>query len=138
MAKPVSGKQIAMMYGMAKRCGLDNDTLHDLVKCRTGQDSIRALSSGQANLVIGRMQELLGESAKTPSDRATEAQVRKIYGIAREMGWMDNPMRLRSFLEKRFGCSDVAFLPASKVSAVIEALKAMQDGGRGDRKERAQ
>lgn len=122
--------QIRMIWGSAKEAGMDSDELHALVAGLTGVDSIRHLNVQQAIRVIDRLSALAGRKKDVP-DRATLKQQYKILALAREMGWDNDPARLRGFLEKRAGVSDVRFLTLKGANHVIEALKAMQKGGRG-------
>jgi hypothetical protein len=81
------------------------------------------------------LQRLTGAApAEPPAGRATAAQRGKILSLVRVMGWADDPQRLRGFLKARFGVSDLSFLPYEKVGPVIEALKAIQAGGRAERR----
>lgn len=162
---PISGGQIRMIYGLARRCGMDGDELHGMIAAQTGRESIRELTIYQGVQLIDRLKGMAGErttreaagrlapeiakgdearshdaayAVPWPSEdipgRASAGQRRMIRSVIREMGWTDE--RLRAFLDKRYHVSDVAFLPSAKCGAVIEALKAMRDGGRGDRRER--
>lgn len=135
MEQPISGGQLRMVYGLAKKCGVDNDLLHDMIKAQFGADSMKALSMRQAKQLIDRLQQATGDAPADVPGRASESQRRLIYAIARELGWTNESKRLRMFLEKRFGVSDVPFLPSTKCGAVIEALKAIRDGGRGERRQ---
>lgn len=128
--------QIRMIWGSAKSAGMDSDELHCLVAGLTGCDSIRHLNVKQAIRVIDRLNALAGKQKDIP-DRATQKQQYKILALAREMGWTEDPARLRGFLEKRAGVSDVRFLSLKAANRVIEALKAMQKGGRQDRRKEA-
>jgi hypothetical protein len=123
-----------MIYGLARRCGIDNDLLHDMIKHQFQAESMKALSMGQGKLLIDRLQKATGDASAEVPGRASEGQRRMIYGLARELGWSRDSKRLRGFLEKRFDVSDVPFLPAAKCGPVIEALKAIRDGGRGERR----
>ena len=51
------------------------------------------------------------------------------------MGWAEEPERLRGWLLKRYQVEDVRFLTPSQAGMCIDALKAMQAGGRAERKE---
>ena len=128
--------QIRMIWGTARNAGMDSDELHTLVAGLTGCDSIRHLNIQQAIRVIDRLNALTGRQKDVP-DRATQKQQYKILALAREMGWAKDPARLRGFLEKRAGVSDVRFLSLKAANRVIEALKAMQRGGRQDRRKEA-
>ncbi len=131
--KPMSEGQRKFIFGLARRLDLDNEELHDVVEQKTGKASIKELTSYQAKLVTDHMQMLLGEEPKTPPDRPTDAQMRKIYALVRELGWLDNPKRLRGFLEKRYKVSDVRFLTDKNTNNLIEALKKIIAGGRAER-----
>lgn len=130
----ISTAQMRMMYGLARKAGIDNDTLHAMVEGQTGKNSVKALTSYEGKTLIDRLQHLCGEPPKDAADRATAAQQGKIYALARELGWGDDPKRLRAFLQARFRASDPRWLTAAQAGPVIEALKSMRDGGRGERK----
>lgn len=132
---PISGGQIRMIYGLARRCGMGGDELHGMIAAQTGRESIRELTIYQGVQLIDRLKGMAGEPVREDiPGRASDGQRSMIRSVIREMGWTDE--RLRAFLDKRYHVSDVAFLPSAKCGAVIEALKAMRDGGRGDRRER--
>lgn len=135
--KPISDGQVRMIYGLARKAGLDSDLLHDMVRADTGSDHIKSLTSYQGIKIIERLQKATGETPKArmvPDDRGTLPQRMLIYTLTKELGWGEDGQRLRAFLEKRFGVSDVQFLTAGKTAAVIEALKSMRAGGRGERR----
>jgi hypothetical protein len=121
----ISTAQMRMMYGLAKKCSMDNDSLHGLVYRHSKVESIKDLTMYQAKGIIDYLMYLSGQEKMEIPDRATEAQRAFIHGLARDMGWEDNPKRMRGFLESRFGIADIAFLTQEKASDVIEALKAM-------------
>ena len=128
-----TGAQLRMIYGMAKKIGMDNDELHCMVHGLTGCESLRALDTRQGARVIDRLNALAGVE-RTPPNRASPAQQRMILGLARDMGWMEDPARLRGFLESRAGVSDVRYLPPAAAGRIIEAMKAMKEGGRAERR----
>lgn len=132
-AAGLTGKQIQKIYAMARVSGLDDDALHDVVYGLTGCESIRRLSKQQAIRVIDRLNALAGGRKDTPN-RASEAQQLYILRLAREMGWTRDAVRLRSFLERKAGVSDVKFLKIDDARRIIEALKAIQKGGRAERR----
>lgn len=117
----ITGKQIKKIYAMARQGGLDDVNLHAFVYAHTGSDSIGALTKEQGIKVIDGLNRRLG----FVTDRATKKQVWQILKLCEEIGWMDNPKRLRGFLEKRYGVSHARFLPKRHAREVIEALKAM-------------
>lgn len=133
--KPISDGQKRMIYALANKAGMDDELLHAMVKGMTMCEHISRLTCLQGIQIIERLQKDLGEEPKAaPENRATNAQQLLIYGLSRDMGWGGDSKRLRAFLEKRFGASDVRYLTAQKTAAVIEAMKAMRDGDRGERR----
>lgn len=124
--------QMKNIFGLAKQAQLNNDELHDLVYSVTGSNSIKALSKTQGIKVIDRLNNLLGKG-KQPT-RATPNQIWQINMLAKELGWNNDPRRLRGFLEKQQGVSHTSYLSPSQASNVIESLKAMKrrtmEGGR--------
>lgn len=131
----ISPAQLRMIYGLSRRCDMDEETLHAMVLAQTGVASLKQLTSHQAAQIIDQLRIKAGEPVREDiPGRASDGQRRMIRSVIRELGWTDE--RLRAFLDKRYHVSDVAFLPCAKCGAVIEALKAMRDGGRGDRRER--
>lgn len=129
----VSAAQLRMIYGLSKKAGLDNDTLHTVAARVCSRDSLAELTTREASRLIDTLRRYTGDTDEA-AGRATEKQRGKIYALARDMGWMDNPRRLRAFLEARFKVSDVRFLSHEQAGLVIEAMKAIQAGGRAERR----
>lgn len=130
MRKGITTAQIKMLYGLARKNGMDSDMLHARVYEVTGSDSIKALSASAAARVIDG---LLG---KQQSDtRATNAQVGIILGLADKLGWSKQPDRLRGWLRSRWEVELPGWLNSYQARECIEAMKAMLKGGRGERKE---
>ena len=133
--KPVSQEQIRRMYWLARKAGMDSDDLHAMAHgISRGKESLKALTSREGMKLIDRLQQLAGVEPAEPTGRATKAQQNMIYSLAREMGWADDPSRLRGFLKARFDVEDPRWLTDKKAAAAIQAMKAMRDGGRGERK----
>lgn len=133
-SKALTPAQMRCIYALARNGGLDTESLHAVVENTTGKDSIKLLTGLDAKNVIDRLKCLIGQETTAPHDRPTKEQVAKIYALAGKLGWSDDPRRLRSFLEKRFGVSHPTFLTEKHARNCIEALKAMLAGGRGERK----
>ncbi len=123
--KPISAAQIKCLYALARKADLDDEQLHTFVKRVTGSDSIKALTLREGKNTIDYLQYAMGIKEPPPSDRATKAQQAMIHAMIQQLGWDDDPKRLRGFLEKRMGVSDIKFLTAKKTQACIEALKAI-------------
>lgn len=133
MSPAITAAQIRMIHALARETGLDADTLYTIAHSVSGKESLRALTRSQAARLIDRLQVLAGKAKDIP-DRASQAQQNYIHALAREMGWAEDPKRLRRFLETRAGVSDVRFLSIRAAGQVIEALKAIRDGGRAERR----
>lgn len=132
-ATAITTKQRQKIYAMKNALRIGEDELHDIVRGLTGCESIRELSGRQAIRVIDRLNVLAGVEKDVPN-RATEPQQFCILRLAREMGWAGKPSRLRGFLEAKAGVSDVKFLSKDQARRIIEALKAIQKGGRAERR----
>lgn len=135
MAAGLTNAQISKIYAMARQIGVNGDELHDIVFGLTSCESIKGLSKQQAVRVIDRLNVLAGFEKGVPN-RATPEQQFFIQRLAKEMGWSGDPARLRGFLEAKAGVSDVRFLTLDSARRIIEALKAIQKGGRAERRQR--
>lgn len=132
-----SAGQIKAIWALGRKLGMDADDLHAIAYRISGLESIRALTGREAGRMIDELKMRAGEKTNAPiggEGRATGAQQRMIAVLIRDLKWLDQPGRLRGFLRKYAGVDDVRFLTAQQASRVIDGLKAMRDGGRGERK----
>lgn len=144
--QPMSGAQRGAIFGIAKKAGLDRDALHDVVWRVTARDSIADLTTAEAIRVIDQLKALAGQEAGAKRERPgmmTEAQRGKVFALCRELGWITEAgeidmARLNGFLGVRFGVARLQWVNAKKAGLVINALKAMAQGGRGERKGKVQ
>jgi hypothetical protein len=110
----ITKPQIRKLHASARELGIDYGLLHDLVREETWKESIRDLSREEASRIIerlvsygaspGKMTERRDEPrrrrASLPSGvtkLATANQRRYIAHLERELGWEENPERLRGF-----------------------------------------
>lgn len=128
----MSNGQMRMIYALARQAGMDNDTLHDMAMGITGKESLSAMSAAEGAQVIDRLKAYLGANGDIPN-RATQKQQWLIRRIEAEIGWKNAPNRLRGLIHRVAGVSDARFLTVDQARKVIEALKAMQSGGRTER-----
>ncbi|MEF2968336.1 phage protein GemA/Gp16 family protein [Paenibacillus sp. M1] len=112
--------QIKKIYGLSRQAGLNDEELHDLVYSVTRSDSIKSLSKNQGIKVIDRLTSLVKGH---PPTRATPNQIWQINKLAEEMGWTNDPRRLRHFLENQQHVSHPSYLTPEAASKTIEALK---------------
>lgn len=131
----VNAAQLKKIHATAREIGMDGDALHDAARGISGKDSLKELTRSQAARLIDRLNAWAGKSNAIPN-RATPGQQRFIRALEREMGWAEEPGRLRAFLEAKAGVSDVRFLDVPGAGRIIEAMKAMLAGGRAERKQR--
>lgn len=123
-------QQLRMLYGVARKAGMDSDDLHARAWEAHHVESLRDLTSGQcARLIDG----ITGKkTADRPIDRATQGQIGIILGLRAKMGWDDT--RLRGWIRSRYGVEHIDWMTAEDARQCIEALKAMLAGGRSERK----
>lgn len=136
-AMKASDKQRRMLYGLARKAGMDQDLLHARCLAVTGKEHISALTSGECARLIDSLQggSHAAKQDTRPLDRAGQGQINLILGLARKLGWLENgsKTRLNAFLRARFGAERLNWLDPEQASKVTEALKAMLQGGRGER-----
>lgn len=136
-AYKASAGQIKAIWALGRKLGMDVDDLHAIAYRISGLESISALTGRQAGRMIDELKTRAGEKPGVTgggAGRATDAQQRMIAVLIRDLKWIDQPGRLRGFLRKYAGVDDARFLTAQQASRVIDGLKAMRDGGRGERK----
>ena len=111
-ANTITSGQIAKIYVLAKENGLDNEMLHDLVKAMFNRNSLKKLTFIQAGKVIERLGGNTGSSQES-----------YIRALERQIGWSDNPERLKGFIKSLFKKDDLKRLTKKEKSKLIEALK---------------
>ena len=139
----MSSAQRGAIFGLAKTNGIDKDALHDVVKRETGRESISTLTAVDAIRVIDALKRSAGqEPGNRKNERPgmmTEAQRGKVFALCRTLGWITEAgdidmTRLHGFLQARFKVARLQWVEMNKAGLVINALKAMAAGGRGERK----
>lgn len=130
-ARPISQAQIKMLWGAARKAGLDSEMLHARALAETGKESLKQLTAAEAAVLTDK---LLGRPSQSIY-RATDAQVGIIKGLAADLGWASEPWRLAGWLRSRWNVERPEWLTSGQARACIEGLKAMSIGGRGERKE---
>lgn len=134
MAQPT----IRTIWGLAKcpELSLNDDELHALVEGLTGKESIKKLNKREIGQVVKQLQKMKDSAAsrkrKTSGNAATINQRKKVYKLARELGW-EKQSRVNGMCKRMFGVSSVEWLNYMQCSKLIEALKSMverigQDG----------
>lgn len=134
MWQKASSGQIKMIYGLAKRAGIDNDLLHDIAARLCHCESLTDLSKSDGIRLINYLKRQCGEPVAESTERLTPAQFGKINALAKAMEWSADPKRLRGFCQRMAGVADVRFLSPAQARIIIEALKRMQIEGRAERR----
>lgn len=128
--KPKTYQQVRCIYGEAKRCGLDNDALHELVFDVTAVSSLSILTYAQAQKVIERLKGRSFAPRRTLQYRrqragikqvVQESQLRLIAELAAQRHWTVDT--LSKFCERQ--CKHPRPRTTDDANKVIEALKSM-------------
>jgi len=81
--------QRAMIYGMAKDLGFDNDRLHELMAEWAGVTSLKgdACTQRQASIIIDCLKKIKSPEAKKERGTITDNQINAILGICSSYKW---------------------------------------------------
>jgi len=138
-----SPEQIRCIWGLGRKNGLDKDALHDKCLAVTGQEHISQLTKYQA---IKLIDSLMGKKPRDfypveyerPLSRASQEQIRLIFGLAKKLGWVKNGEidkdRLNGFVRSQYSVDHIDWMEPDAARNCIEAMKAMLAGGRKERK----
>lgn len=121
-----SSLQIKKIYATAKELGMDAELLHTYVFNLVGVKHISALTKYEAMNVIDSLEEKKGNVKKKPqkaANRISKEQVWKIQKLAEELGWTDNPNRLKGFIRKYAKVDVIHWLTPIQASNIIEGMK---------------
>lgn len=126
----INAEQIKAIWALSHVVGMDRDDVYTMAKV----EHLHDMSMAGAIQMINLLKEMAGQEVNTaPRGKPTPAEMAKINALMHQLGWDDE--RLRAFIEKRFHVSHPRFMTDKTARMVIEALKAMAAGGRGERKE---
>ena len=133
--KVITGKQIKLLWVLARQIGMDSDCLHEIIFWITGKESMKDLSVLEAKEVID---SLVQDGAKVKKKRSlprylppnvvemvTPKQVQFITYLEKKLGWQDNPERLKGFLRRIIKRESVR--TKQEAIKVIQGLKNMVD-----------
>ena len=133
--KGITGKQIKLLWVLARQIGMDSDCLHEIIFWITGKESMKDLSVLEAKEVID---SLVQDGAKVKKKRSlprylppnvvemvTPKQVQFITYLEKKLGWQDNPERLKGFLKRIIKREGVR--TKQEGIKVIQGLKNMVD-----------
>lgn len=128
-----TARQHKIMRGYARKAGLDDTGLHDVVRQVAGCERTRALTTDQADMVIQRLREMAGGAAGLPAGRRkahgpVPDKIRALVWDLWHLGaWDQEPSEtaIAAFVRRQAGVDDLRWLTPEKTSSVIEALRAM-------------
>lgn len=124
---------IKQVWGIAKcpELKLSDEELYLVVSAHTGKDSIRELNKRELKTVVGVLLNMKDsatgkkrEKKRDTGNTATINQRKKVYRLAKELGW-DKPSRINGMCKRMFHVSSVEWLDYQQCSKLIEALKSM-------------
>ena len=131
MEAKISRQQIAKIWALAHALGLTREMLYLMVP----RGSISALVRPEGSELIERLVRLQGKSVEPagtaplpPADpnAPTQEQIHFIYFLFGRLGWLENPKRVRGFLQKFCHVERIEQIADRKRAiALIEALKAI-------------
>lgn len=122
----ITKAQMCKIYATAKELNMDGEMLHDFVLCRTDKQHISDLSLIEAKHIIDEMVRMGGTAStnhRPAPGMITQEQINKISVLERELGWKDDPKRLKGFIKKYAHCENLSWLKVWQASNVIEGLK---------------
>lgn len=131
MEKVISAGQMRKIYVLARERGMDNDLLHAHIQALTGKESMKELTMLEGIRLIesleGKPPELKGQA------RASYKQMRYIFGLMKQLGWVTDlgepdTERLDRFLQSEkvgINLGSYQWLTKEKARKLIEALKGM-------------
>lgn len=125
MKEPLTPAQMRKIWAMAKQFDLDEDLLRTVVKRLTNQERISQLTKQQARKVI----EELEQRANGRPGMASQKQIWKIRQLEKDLGWDQNPARLRAFLKKYYRVDRPEWLTGRAAWRAIESLKKIKERG---------
>ncbi|WP_069997837.1 phage protein GemA/Gp16 family protein [Cellulosilyticum sp. I15G10I2] len=111
--------QMRKLYALAKQKGLDNEELHELVYQCSGKESIKQLSKSEGIRLIDRLEV----KRVSPQGRITPSQESYMNDLIEQLGWNDNPKRLKGFIRKYAKVDEIRWLTVKQASNIIEGLK---------------
>ncbi|WP_032122025.1 regulatory protein GemA [Clostridium amazonitimonense] len=120
---------IRTIWGLAKgkELQLTDEDLYSIVYRETGKDSIKALTQEEIKKVCYALTALKEVDKRyinrQRSQWATQDQLWKISQIENQLGWNDNPKRLRKFMAKYYNKESLNWLTFDEASNLIESLK---------------
>ena len=129
----INKEQIKAIWALSRVVGMDRDEVYAMARV----EHLHDMTMAGAIQMIDMLKHMAGqdktEDKPVPQGKPTTKEMSMINALSHKLGWSDE--RLKAFIEKRFGISHPRFLDDKTARKVIEALKAMLAGGRGERRQ---
>lgn len=119
------------IWALAKELKLKEEDVRVIAERITGEPRLSCLSKLDACLIIDAMNENSGNSSSRSQGRISKAQRWRIEQICIELGWNDEPERLRGFVKKYYKVDHLDWLTTQRASALIESLKKVSEKRKG-------
>ena len=130
-AARINKEQIKAIWALSHVVGMDKDEVYAMARV----EHLHDMTMAGAIQMIDLLKRMAGQDSEkpVPQGKPTSKEMSMINALAHKLGWTDE--RLNAFIEKRFKISHTRFLDDKTARKVIEALKAMLAGGRGERRQ---
>ena len=129
----INKEQIKAIWALSHVVGMDRDEVYAMARVEHLHDMTMAGAIQMIDLLKHMAGQDKNEDKPVPQGKPTTKEMSMINALVHKLGWSDE--RLKAFIEKRFGISHPRFLDDKTARKVIEALKAMLAGGRGERRQ---
>lgn len=136
----INAKQIKLIWVLVKQIGLDEDQVHNLIFQVTAKKSIKTLSDLEVNQLINhfirmgaRVKKRRGPSRNLPFnvvELVSQKQIRLVDILADQLGWQDDPDRLKGFIRKVIKRDRI--ITKQDGMKVIEGLKSILNKKKGE------
>ncbi len=123
---------IKTIWGLARspEINLDDENLYALVYRETKKESLKALDQNEINKVCYALMKYKDQQTKRSrtdqgGNEDTVQMRKKIYKLTGELGWNNNPTRIKGFIKRMFKTERLEWLTRAQCYKLIEALKEM-------------
>lgn len=133
----ITDKQVRFIWVLAKQLSIDSDGIHELIHDAYEKASLKSLTKSEAKTIIDRFIQAGAKVKKKRKPRrslpsnvvelVTYSQASFIKSLEKELGWHDNPERLKGFLKRTIKAETVR--TKQEGIKVIQGLKGMIERG---------
>lgn len=117
-------KQIKIIWGMAKNLNMSKEDVYALLYQQTGKEHMTECTERELSRTVQAM-ILLKERRTNRPGMISGRQRYHIGELERQLGWKENPNRLKAFIKKYYHVDSLDWLKEQEASNLIESLKKM-------------